>query len=637
MSHREMAIDPEVLLVFPPLVESSFGSFYPSTAVLSAWLKKHGFATVQRDLNTEFAEYLLTDSCLSRLAAGQVPGVPAESLVASCARWARRERDRLTDASGSYLFGRSTQVGYVVEELAHPFLVDPDANALAGFNAQRRATHPLDVHSDFLEWANCERAIPDTVKLVGISVPMGPQLVPALLLAQTFKIARPDVRIVLGGPALSLMDLPELDELLRNHRAVDAVVRFDGEFPLLGLARQARAGEWEPTRIPGASALSEGVARHVPPTAGPTLNSLPTPDYPLADVAKLAVPKLSVTQARGCYWGKCDYCDFVELYDGSPPYRGRRPDAVVDDIEKLISRYGTRQFTFITESIPPAFARRVSQLIIDRGLEITWDSFAMVDRRFDRGLLELMVQAGCRYLVIGMETMTTRVLNLVHKSADREENQRFLREAREAGMKLSVNLIPDLPSTTYQEALDSLADVAALADSLDSVSVFPFEPTRSSNIGRTPDRFGLIPMTGLLADSQAQYSLNHMSSVDPAMTEKERNDVYARFRAFASQVNMAERTGAAATDGHLAAVVGADTSIRLAIEDLDLVDLDGEIVCTHIIGKERIVIPEAAAVLLRPYLGGKRFSTADLAERIGDTAAQALLTNLLESRMVRAL
>lgn len=129
----------------------------------------------------------------------------------------------------------------------------------------------------------------------------------------------------------------------------------------------------------------------------------------------------------------------------------------------------------------------MSQLIIDRGIDITWDSFAMVDRRFDRELLELMVRAGCRYLVIGMEAMTTRVLNLVHKSADREENQRFLREAREAGMKLSVNLIPDLPSTTYQEALDSLADVEALADTLDFVAVFPFEPTRSSNIGRTPD------------------------------------------------------------------------------------------------------------------------------------------------------
>lgn len=637
MSLHAMTHEPEVLLVFPPLVESSFGSFYPSTAVLAAWLKKHGISAVQRDLNTEFAEYLLTDDCLSRLATGQVPGVPVESLVAGCARWAHRERDRLTDAHGAYLFGRETQVGYVVEELAHPFLIDPDADALAGFTARRRAVHPLDAHAAFIQWADCENAVPDSVKLVGISVPMGPQLVPALLLAQTFKTARPDVRIVLGGPAFSLMDPPELDELLRNHRAVDAVVRFDGEFPLLGLARQVRADEWDPGRVPGVSALVDGVTRHVPPTAGPALNSLPTPDYPSGDIAKLATPKLSVTQARGCYWGKCDYCDFVELYDGSPPYRGRRPEAVVADIEELMSRYGNRQFTFITESIPPAFARRVSQLIIDRGIDITWDSFAMVDRRFDRELLELMVRAGCRYLVIGMEAMTTRVLNLVHKSADREENQRFLREAREAGMKLSVNLIPDLPSTTYQEALDSLADVEALADTLDFVAVFPFEPTRSSNIGRTPGRFGLIPVADVPADSQAQYSLNHMSSIDPAMTTQERADVYARFRAFARRINVASQAGEGDADAPLAVDVRGAAFMRLAVEDLDVIDMGGEIVCTHIIAKERIVVPEAAALVLRPYLGGESFSEADLATRIGPTAAQALLTNLLEARMVKTL
>lgn len=77
--------------------------------------------------------------------------------------------------------------------------------------------------------------------------------------------------------------------------------------------------------------------------------------------------------------------------------------------------------------------------------------------------------------------------------------------------------------------------------------------------------------------------------------------------------------------------------MRLAVEDLDVIDMGGEIVCTHIIAKERIVVPEAAALVLRPYLGGESFSEADLATRIGPTAAQALLTNLLEARMVKTL
>ena len=37
--------------------------------------------------------------------------------------------------------------------------------------------------------------------------------------------------------------------------------------------------------------------------------------------------------------GKCDYCDFVELFDGSPPFRGRHPDAFVAELEHLVNAY----------------------------------------------------------------------------------------------------------------------------------------------------------------------------------------------------------------------------------------------------------------------------------------------------------
>ena len=68
----------------------------------------------------------------------------------------------------------------------------------------------------------------------------------------------------------------------------------------------------------------------------------------------------------------------------------------------------------------------------------------MVDRRFDAELLQLMAASGCDCLVVGLESMVTRVLQRVHKSADREENIRFLRQAHAAGIELAVNLIPDL-------------------------------------------------------------------------------------------------------------------------------------------------------------------------------------------------
>ena len=64
---------PVVSLIFPPLVWSAFDSVYPSTAVLSAFLRQHGIATTQDDLNDEFASFLIDGPLLGRL--GAVGGV----------------------------------------------------------------------------------------------------------------------------------------------------------------------------------------------------------------------------------------------------------------------------------------------------------------------------------------------------------------------------------------------------------------------------------------------------------------------------------------------------------------------------------------------------------------------------------
>jgi hypothetical protein len=473
--------------------------------------------------------------------------------------------------------------------------------------------------------------LPPSVGVVGISIPMGPQLVPALMFADAVRARRPDVRVVAGGPALSLMSPADVALLLAHNPSLDCVVRFDGELPLLALVEQAAAAGWDPAPVPGVSCRVDGGVHHEPPRPGLNLNDLPVPRYTDEILHRLSEPILGVSQARGCYWGKCDYCDFVELYDGGPAYRGRLPATVVGEIRQLVAAHGVHRFTLVTESIPPAFARRMSRLLLDGGPHVSWNSFAMVDRRFDRELMELMVESGCEFLVIGLETTVTRVLKLVHKSADREENFRFLRDARDAGLRLSVNLIPDLPSTTYAEAMRALADMESLADCLYRVSVFPFEATRSSNVGRDPARFGLERVDRSDTAGQSQYALNHLHNVDPAMTAAQRAEVHARYRGFADRINAALRTGDA---GRAAARPGDDTPIRIPVQHVDLLRDGDRVISTDLRTRERAIIPPAAVRILEPFLSGQPFTAGMLRARAGTAAADRLMRNLLDSGLV---
>ncbi|MEU1019606.1 radical SAM protein [Streptomyces sp. NPDC005898] len=620
--------DTDVWLLFPPLVESNFGSFFPSTAVLAAYLEQQGIGTVQTDLNEEFALWLLHSRESDRSTVGPRPA--PESSAAAAGRWLARSRDRMVGPDGRHRFGPDSPYGHVLQLMAQQYLVDPGEDVLERREPALRAAVP---YQDFYDQAELAERVPAGVALFGVSVPMGPQLLPALVLAECLKRLRPDVPVVFGGPALSLMHPSELERLLAAWPAVDAVVRFDGEFPLRELALQAREGTWDPGSVRGVSCLTPEGVRHNEPGAGPAVNALPAPMYPPEALARLADPVIGITQARGCYWGKCDYCDFIELYDGSPPFRGRRPDRFVAELRHLSRSHGVSRFSFITESIPPAFARRVCTALVEEEAGLRWTSFAMVDRRFDQELLALMVESGCEFLVVGLETTITRVLKLVHKSADREENLRFLRDARDVGLPLVVNLIPDLPTTTYEEAMTALSDLEEFADGMRSVSVFPFEPTRSSNVGRAPEQFGLDVSIPSTTTGQAQYALNHLVSNDPAMTQEQRAEVHARYRAFADHVHALNSRGHTPDAGRAYA---PDEALRVPVEDLDLFEAESGLVCTNMRTRGRAVVPARAARLLRPFLDGTPFTPRTLTEALTEEVGNRLLANLDRAAMLTA-
>src|SRR5262249_43364503 len=174
-------------------------------------------------------------------------------------------------------------------------------------------------------------------------------------------------------------------------------------------------------------------------------------------------------------------------------------------------------------------------------------------------------EAGCDHLIVGLETMNTRVLKLVHKSADREENLRFLRDARDVGMRLTVNLIADLPSTTYEEAEESLVEIRAMSDCIENVSVFPFDPTRSSKVGRSRERFGLIEAPASGSVGTAQYGLNHYDSIDRAMTPAQRVKFHRQYRAFEAEI---QRRNAARQSADIR--LDISRPVRIPVEELDI-------------------------------------------------------------------
>ncbi|MDN2567972.1 cobalamin-dependent protein [Aquibium sp. A9E412] len=537
------------LLVFPPLVHSNWGSYYPSTAVLAATLAEAAVTSRQLDLNAGLLDHLLAPERLAAIERGawpqdaaDAPGLPPldELPRRSAAQLVAADPTGIVDRAGRHLPQEGNDAHALAVELSRPLHVDRPLDEIvgAGFAASAAAR----AYDGFFAASALPAALEATTDGVGISVPMGPQLAPAVLLARHVRARRPDLKIVVGGPTVTLMADAMLAHLLAQVPEIDAAVRYEGEEALLALASQCRRGDWAP------QAVANVHTRHGPATPGRTRRRLragASARYDPAIMAGLVAPRLSVQQARGCYWGKCAYCDFVELFNTGLRYDGRRAAGVLDEVRHQIAETGVDRFWLVTEALPPTVGARFAEAVIEAGLAIDWRSFAMVDPGFTTETLRLLRRSGCSSLTVGLESMTSRALANVDKRADCADNLAFLEAVRAAGLVIDVNLIPDLPTTTAAEALEGLALLEPFADIFRAVAVFPFEATHSSAVGRDPARYGLVPLVAGEADDplypkgQAQFSSNRLGYRDAAMDGPERAAVMAAYGAFARRVNAA--------------------------------------------------------------------------------------------------
>ena len=125
-------------------------------------------------------------------------------------------------------------------------------------------------------------------------------------------------------------------------------------------------------------------------------------------VPELIIPYLAT---RGCYWGRCTFCDHGQGYFDQ--YRGIPAQLVIDQIKVLRDKYQCRHFLFSDESYPPALFKKVSQLLVDQNVGIKWTTLIRFEETLqDQTTWDLAAQAGCCTLYYGMESANERVLNL---------------------------------------------------------------------------------------------------------------------------------------------------------------------------------------------------------------------------------
>jgi radical SAM superfamily enzyme YgiQ (UPF0313 family) len=194
------------------------------------------------------------------------------------------------------------------------------------------------------------------------------------------KTHHPEVPVILGGIYATLCN-----EHAKKLSKADIVISAQGECKALRI-------------------ISDLTGKYIDFTPDLTqLDTIPYPAYELLSSRK-ALPILT---ARGCPF-KCTYCASSQL---TPQFIRRNPSRVVDEVEYFVIREGTTDFAFYDDAFlynPEEHAVPILKEIIKRKLKVRFHfPNGLHIRYITHAIAELMVQAGCKTIRLGLETAET--------------------------------------------------------------------------------------------------------------------------------------------------------------------------------------------------------------------------------------
>ena len=457
----------DVHLIFPP----QWSPFQPplSTPSLTAWLSEKGYSSDTTDLNVAFYDYLFSDECADLLiesAFSSLSGPSRDALVSifrnasdfrSSIEAFRSGHDLVLRHSYSAVKEFETYLKAVSESGAgfkiSPYEFSFDQSVLKSSGIDAFCNSPPPIISRFVCDFIKKMAEESTPRSFGISCIGQEQLAFSALIGKKLKesFGKP---VIIGGTILSrIYERGKLPSPWLKHY-FDFIVRNEGEKPLEALLGEITAETPDFTNVPGI-VYEDNDGRIVAQNPPKPLKDaeIPVPDFSELPLDRYFTNELTlpILSARGCYWGKCEFCHHGMVFGDA--FSISSTEKLIDTFRQLTERYGVTSFAFNDEAIPPKTVRNLGKHLPDSS-ETNWLFTGLIkfEPFFTPEIFEDAFRVGFRALYVGLESASERVLELMRKNCTQETMLANLSSARNAGVWIHCFLFFGFPGETDDDA-----------------------------------------------------------------------------------------------------------------------------------------------------------------------------------------
>jgi radical SAM superfamily enzyme YgiQ (UPF0313 family) len=337
----------------------------------------------------------------------------------------------------------------------------------------------------------------------------------AACLAQIIKEQSSETITVCGGVHVSALD----GILLRDYAAFDFLIAGEGEETMSELACGL-----DPAEIKGLIWRREAdVIANDPRPKIPDLDFLPFPayeklkgfprDYHLPLFSYINTPGATMITSRGCMF-QCSYCDRSVFKKG---FRYNSADYIYEHMKYLREKFGVRHIN-IYDDLFTANRQRIVDLCEKLGrypLGINFNCAVRVGYT-DDDLLEMLKDAGCLMVSLGIESADPEMLAKHKSGVSLDEVRDTVRRIQKAGLRAKGLFMMGLPGES-EESIKRTSDFI-ITLGLDDMNMSKFTPFPGAPLWST------IHEEGTFKEDWPLMNCLNFVFVPKGITSKERLD-----------------------------------------------------------------------------------------------------------------